>query len=67
MIEYLWLLGFWTEPLWGFTSLWEILTLIFSGLALIFVGYILKGVWGGFIAFGIGTCFYLYLKGLLPF
>jgi hypothetical protein len=67
MLEYLWLLGFWREPIWGFNSLWEILTVIFSGLALIFVGYTLKGAWGAFITIGIGAFFYLYTKGLLPF
>ena len=67
MFEYLWLLGYWREPIWGFTSLWEVLTVIFSGLVLIFIGYTLKGVWGAAIAFGIGTCVYLYTKGIFPF
>ncbi len=67
MFEYLWLLGFWREPIWGFHSLWEILAAIFYGLVLIFLGYVIKGVWGAFIAFGIGVCFYLYTKGFLPF
>ena len=67
MIEYLWLLGFWKEPIWVFYSLWEALAAIFSALVLIFLGYIIKGVWGASMAFGIGTFFYLYSKGLLPF
>ena len=67
MIEYLWLLGFWREPIWGFYSLWEVLTVIIAGLAVIFVGYIFKGVWGASIAFGIGTGIYLYSKGFFSF
>ena len=67
MIEYLLLLGFWKEPIWGFTSPREVLAVMFSGLALIFIGYILKGVWGSVLAFGFGICIYLYLKGLLLF
>jgi len=66
MFEYLWLLGFWSEPIWGINSWWEVLTLMISGMALVFLGYIIKGVWGAFIAFGFGTGFYLYLKGLIP-
>ena len=67
MFEYLWLLGFWREPIWGINSWWEVLTYMISGMALVFLGYIIKGVWGAFIAFGLGTGFYLYVKGILPF
>ncbi len=67
MFEYLWLLGFWREPIWVFNSLWEVLSLMICGLVLVFIGYSIKGVCGAFIAFGLGTGFYLYLKGLLPF
>ena len=58
MIEYLLLSGFWKEPIWGFTPLWEILAAIFSGLALFFIGYSLKGVWRAYIAFASGSVIY---------
>jgi len=45
----------------------KLLLIMFSGLILVFGGYMIKGVWGAVIALIIGTLVYLYVKGLPPF
>ena len=49
------------------TSISELLLLFGSGIALIVLGYFLKGVWGACIALAFGVVLFLYFKGLLPF
>ena len=67
MFEYLGLLGYWREPIFEPDSLREILVVMFSGLALVIFGYLIKGIWGAITALAIGTLIFLYSKDLLPF
>ena len=67
MFGYLGLLGYWREPIFEPDFLHEILIVMFSGLALVILGYLIKGIWGAITAFAIGTLIFLYSKHLLPF
>jgi hypothetical protein len=51
----------------GLKSILEMFLLFGLGIALTVVGYLLKGVWGACIAFGIGAVLFFYFKGLFPF
>jgi len=67
MMEYGTMLGFNIRSLFSSMPISEILLLFGLGMALIFVGYLLKGMWGASIAFLAGVVLFLYFKGLSPF
>ena len=67
MLEYAFLLGNQVISLFSFDSVKGWLLIFISSVALIIVGYLIKGIWGAGVAFFAGIFLFLYLKGLLPF
>ncbi len=60
------LLGLDWNSLFNFDTMTGLASIVISGVALIILGYIIKGVWGAVITFSIGAFLFIYLKGLLP-
>ncbi len=40
---------------------------LLAGVALLIIGYCIKGIWGAIIAFSIGLFLFLYLRGSITF
>ena len=67
MLEYAFLLGNQVISLFSFDSVKGWLLIFISSVALIIVGYLIKGIWGAVVAFLAGIFLFLHLQGLLPF
>ena len=65
-LEYMGLLGMGAEPAFSFEFISRIVLVLFSVLAMIFIGYKIKEGWGAVIAILICAFLLLYLNGLLP-
>ena len=64
--EYMRLLGMGADPDFSFKFISRIVLIMLSGLAVIFIGYKIKGVWGAVIAVLLCAFFLLYINGLIP-
>ena len=53
--------------LFNFDSPLGIVSILISVVALLILGYLIKGIEGAIIAFLTGTLLFLYFKDLLPF
>jgi uncharacterized membrane protein YeaQ/YmgE (transglycosylase-associated protein family) len=61
------LLGEKINSLLNFDSFSDYAWIFGAGAVLASLGYLIKGLWGSFIALLIGAFVYLYIKDLLPF
>jgi transposase len=61
------LLGEKISSFFNFDSLSDYAWILGAGVALAGLGYLIKGLWGSFIALLIGAFFFLYMKDFLPF
>ena len=65
-LEYLRLLGMGADPDFSFEFISRLVLVTLSGLAVIFIGYKIKGVWGAVIAVLLCAFLFLYINGLIP-
>ena len=64
--EYGRLLGMGAEPEFSFGFISRIVLILFSVIAMVIIGYKIKGNIGAAVAFLICAIFFLYINGLLP-
>lgn len=64
--EYARLLGMGAEPEFSFEFISRIVLVILSVVAMVIIGYKIKGSVGAAVAFLICAFFFLYINGLLP-
>lgn len=65
-LEYVSLTGLAEFPTFSFEFISRIVVILFASLALIAVGYKIKGGWGATAAILIVAFFFLYVNGMLP-
>lgn len=65
-LEYLSLTGM-GDTAFSFEFIFRVLVLVFAALALVLVGFKIKGVWGAVLALGAGVLFFLYNEGMIGF
>ena len=61
------LLGEKVNSLLNFDSLSGYASFLGAGVVLGGIGYLIKGLWGSFIALLVGAFFFLYMKDFFPF
>ena len=64
--EYMRLLAMGADPEFSFKFISRLVLVTLSGLAVIFIGYKIKGVWGAVIAVLLCAFLFLYINGLIP-
>ena len=65
-IEYVSFVGLSEFPTFSFEFISRIVLILFASIAMIVVGYKVKGGWGATTAFLIIAFFLLYINGMLP-
>jgi uncharacterized membrane protein len=65
-LEYVSLTGLSEFPTFSFEFISRIVVILFASIALIAIGYKIKGGWGATVAILIVAFFFLYVNGLLP-
>ena len=61
------LLGEKVNSFFNFISIPDYAPLLGAGIVLAGLGYLIRGLWGSFIALLVGGVLYLYMKDFLPF
>lgn len=52
---------------WSLDFIARVVFLVLAGLALVLVGFKIKGVWGAALAFAAGVLLFLYNEGIIRF